>query len=102
MNRTLATSLVAFLVVCGLLSVVIARFIRRRSSATLLQLLGAGLLLVVVLTHVAEGLRVLRFMHWGEEHSVGHYLDLWSAVLGVALLALGLVVDVRRGASSRP
>jgi hypothetical protein len=28
-------------------------------------------------------------MHWGREHSVGHYLDLTSAVLGLTLFPLG-------------
>jgi hypothetical protein len=45
---------------------------------------------LVVLTHVAEALQVFPGMHWGEEHSIGHYVDLSGAVLGVILFPLGL------------
>jgi len=41
--------------------------------------LVAPCLAVVVLTHVAEALHLFPWMHWGQEHSVGHYLG--SAVL---------------------
>lgn len=56
-------------------------------------LLSAGLicLVVVVLTHVAERLDLLPAMGWGVPNSPGHYLDLASAVVGVALLSAGLV-----------
>ncbi len=30
-----------------------------------------------------------REMHWGLEHSVGHYLDLSSAILGVTMFPIG-------------
>jgi hypothetical protein len=56
-----------------------------------LQLLGAGCLVVVVLTHVSEALRLFPSMQWGSPTSVGHYLDLSSAVLGLALVAVGYV-----------
>ena len=45
---------------------------------------------VVVLTHVAETFRILPVMGWGLTNSVGHYLDLASAVLGCTLLTLVL------------
>jgi hypothetical protein len=48
--------------------------------------------MIVVLTHIAEGLRVLTFMGWGEAHSAGHYINLSSAVLAVTLLPGGVVV----------
>jgi hypothetical protein len=28
-------------------------------------------------------------MHWGLEDSVGHYLDLWSAIVGFTLFPAG-------------
>jgi len=49
---------------------------------------------VVVLTHVCEALHVLPWMRWGEEQSVGHYVDLSSAVLGVTLLPVGYLLQV--------
>ena len=56
--------------------------------------LGTGFLVVVVLTHVAEALHLFPWMHWGQEHSVGHYLDLWSAVLGLTLFPVGYLMHV--------
>jgi hypothetical protein len=49
-------------------------------------------LALVVPTHVAERLGILAGMGWGLPDSPGHYLDLISAVSGIALLvAAGLV-----------
>jgi hypothetical protein len=49
---------------------------------------------MVVLTHIAEKLHVLPSMGWGLPYSRGHYLDLVSAILGCALLLIGLVLRV--------
>jgi hypothetical protein len=57
----------------------------------LLQLIGAGGLVVVVLTHVAETLELFPNMGWGLPTSPGHYLDLVSAILGCTLLPLGFL-----------
>jgi len=66
-------------------------------AGTLVMFLGAGCLVVVILTHFAEALRLFPAMQWGEPHSAGHYLDLTSAVTGVTLLAVGFVMRVRHG-----
>jgi hypothetical protein len=47
---------------------------------------GCACLLVMVLTHVAERVHILPGMGWGLPNSRGHYLDLISAIAGVALL----------------
>jgi len=44
---------------------------------------------MVVLTHIFEVLHLFPSMRWGAEHSAGHYLDLWSAVLGATLFPVG-------------
>ena len=54
-------------------------------------LFGLACLLMVVLTHVAEALHIFPAMGWGLPNSVGHYLDLVSAILGVTLLLLGFI-----------
>jgi len=59
---------------------------------SLLLLLGAGCLVLVVLTHVFEGLHLFPWMHWGREDSFGHYLDFGSAVLGVTLFPVGYLL----------
>jgi hypothetical protein len=56
-----------------------------------LLLLGFVCLAVVVLTHVAEWLRVFPGMGSGLQSSSRHYLDSASAVLGCALLIVGMI-----------
>ena len=63
-----------------------------------LLLTGCCCLIVVVLTHVAERLQLLPSMGWGLPDSPGHYLDLVSAVAGVALLLLAGVLWLLRRA----
>lgn len=58
-------------------------------------LIGAFSLTMVVCTHLCEGLHILAFMHWGEPHSAGHYLDLSNAALALALLPVGFVLRWR-------
>jgi len=83
MAVTLIRALVGLVPACMLLSGSVVLLVRGRSVSSFLQLLGAGCLVVVVLTHVSESLHLFPWMHWGGEHSAGHYLDLWSAVLGL-------------------
>jgi len=92
MNATLAKALVA-LVPAGILFVgAVLLFLREKILGSFLQLLGAGCLVVVVLAHIDEALHLFTWMHWGEEHSVGHYLDLGSAVLGLTLFPMGYLL----------
>jgi hypothetical protein len=51
---------------------------------------------MVVLTHIVEAFQLFPSMHWGAEHSVGHYLDLWSAVLGLTLFPVGYLLHTLR------
>jgi len=85
MNATLLTGLIALASTCMLFSGSVVLFFRRKTVCSLLQVLGAGCLVVVVLTHVCEALDLIPWMHWGLGHSVGHYLDLVSAILGLTL-----------------
>jgi hypothetical protein len=73
----------------------VAVFLRARTVWSALQMLGAGCLVVVVVTHICEALHLFPWMGWGSEHSVGHYLDLSSAVLGVTLLPVGYLLHRR-------
>ena len=57
----------------------------------LLLLFGLAFLLIVALTHVAEDFHIFPAMGWGLPNSVGHYLDLVSAILGFTLLLLGFI-----------
>jgi hypothetical protein len=48
--------------------------------------------MVVVLSHIAEALGVFPSMRWGEDHSIGHYLDLGSAIVALTLFPLGFLL----------
>jgi len=81
----LGIGIAAGMLFCG----AIVLFPRQRSVSSFLKLIGAGCVIVVVLTHVAEALRLFPSMQWGRPHSIGHYVDFGSAVLAVALFPLG-------------
>src|SRR5713226_6613521 len=89
MNATLVKALVGLVLVAW----TGVTFARRKTLFSLLQLVGAGCLVVVVLTHVCEALHLLPWMCWGEPGSAGHYLDLSSAALGLTLLTAGYLLD---------
>ncbi len=36
--------------------------------------------------------KTARILRWGHKHSVGHYPDLWSALLGAALSPIGYLL----------
>lgn len=88
-NAALLRALVACAATAALLVWSARAFLRARTVWRLLQLLGAACLMVVVLAHVAEALALFPSMGWGAPDSAGHYLDLASAVLGLALLPVG-------------
>jgi hypothetical protein len=69
---------------------------RETSTASLVQLIGAGCLVIVVLTHVCEAVGLLPWMHWGQQHSFGHYVDFSSTVLGLTLVPAGVFMRQRR------
>ena len=96
MSGTLFTALLAFVPVLLLLGASLVVFLRSRNRASALQLFGALCLVFVVLAHLCEGLGVFPWMHWGSEHSAGHYLDLVSAFLGVTLFPAGYAICVLR------
>jgi succinate dehydrogenase/fumarate reductase cytochrome b subunit len=100
MNITLIKALVASLPVCVLFSGSVALFFRGKTVWSFLQLLGAGCLVLVVLTHVFEGLRLFPWMHWGLERSIGHYLDFGSAAFGLTLFPIGYLLHALTSRSS--
>jgi hypothetical protein len=73
------------------------RFVRTPTWSGVFLVIGSASLLVMVLTHVAEGLHLFAFMGWGQRHSPGHYLDLVSVYTGIAfLVAASLCLLLRR------
>ena len=71
-------------------------FCREKTVWSFLQLVGAGCLVVVVICHLSEALHLFPWMHWGLKHSVGHYVDFWSCVLGLTLFPVGYLFHALR------
>ena len=67
-------------------------FLREKILGSFLQVLGAGCLVMVVLAHLCEAFHLFPWMQWGSQHSVGHYLDLGSSVLGLTLFPIGYLL----------
>jgi len=95
-HATLVSALVALVPVGVLFAGSAVLLVRRQTVGALLQLLGAGCLVVVVLAHVCEALHLFPSMGWGLQDSLGHYLDLSSALLGLALFPAGYLAYALR------
>src|SRR5207245_2583633 len=89
MNIELIKTIVAFVPTCILSAGSVLLYFRNKTLSTFLQLLGSGCLMIVVFTHVCEALSLFPSMYWGLRGSVGHYVDFWSAVLGLMLFPIG-------------
>lgn len=92
MNATFWKAAVALLPASMLLAGAVRFWCKARSAGSLLQALGAGSLILVILAHLCEGLRLFSGMGWGLEHSPGHYLDLISALLTLTLFPAGYLL----------
>jgi hypothetical protein len=89
----LAIALVALLPAGMLFTAATLLFSRAKTTGVLLQFLGAGALLIVVLCHLCEALGLLPSFGWGLEHSVGHYVDLSSAIVALTLFPMGYLLS---------
>ena len=89
MNATALKTLAALVPACLLLAGSAVVFSKLRTASTFLQLVGAGCLTVVVLSHICEAFNLVPWIQWGLPNSAGHYLDLASAVLGLVLFPIG-------------
>lgn len=96
MSVALVKALAGSVLVSTLFSFSLIKFVRVRALGSFLQLLGAGCLVIMVVTHVCEVLHLLPWMQWGRERSVGHYLDFSSAALGLTLFLAGYALTKRR------
>lgn len=96
MNPAPLKALLTLLPACLLLLGSAITFFRLKTVPLLLQLVGASALVVIVLTHVCESLHLFPGMHWGLEHSVGHYLDLASTILCFTLFPTGYLLQALR------
>jgi uncharacterized membrane protein len=68
---------------------------QERTAPSFIQLLGAACLITVVLAHVAEKFDFFPSLGWGLPESIGHYIDLVSAVIGLISLPAGYLLRKR-------
>jgi hypothetical protein len=92
MNLTLLKALLALLPALVLFFGALVLYVKGKTLYFLLQLFGAGCLVLVPVTHVFEALHLFPSMQWGMEHSPGHYLDLCCAALGLILFPIGYLL----------
>ena len=76
-------------VVCIVCGVSARSFAKEKTALAMTQLVGAGLLLVVIFAHVCEAFGFIPSLGWGRPGTVGHSIDLVSAVAGSIALTLG-------------
>jgi hypothetical protein len=81
---------------CGLVAVCAARLVTGRSLASALQAFGIGCFAIMAATHVFEEFSLLPALGWGRPESVGHFIDLTAALLGVALVAASFLLRGHR------
>src|SRR5260221_11550221 len=65
---------------------------RRVTVGSVLRLLGVACVVVVALTHVFEAFAIFPALGWGQPRSIGHYIDLGAAILGLTLMCVGLLL----------
>jgi hypothetical protein len=92
-NNSLVIALLG-LVPIGMLFVgSVSIFLKQKTLASISQLIGASCMVAVILFHICEVFGIFPWMSWGSENSVGHYLDLLCAVLGVSLFPIGFLLN---------
>jgi hypothetical protein len=101
MDIPLYRALVALLPTLLLLAGSTIVFFRQKIGYALMQVFGAGCLVLVVVTHICEALHLFPGMNWGLEHSAGHYLALGCAVLGFTLFPLGYLLHAISAGQAR-
>jgi hypothetical protein len=97
MSAALLKMLAALVPALALLAGSVLLLLRTRATSSWLQLFGAIGLTMVVLAHVCEVFQLLPWMRWGAPDSLGHYLDLASAVLGLTLFPTGYLWQALKG-----
>jgi|ERR1700732_5306949 hypothetical protein len=92
MNAAVLKGLLALVAACTFLGVSIVLFLTRRGLASALQAMGIGCFGVMALTHVFEEFSILPGLGWGQPHSVGHFIDLVTALLGVTFMTTSFLL----------
>lgn len=93
MEKLLLRSALALLPATALFVGALLLLLGNRVLHSFLQAAGSGFLVLVVLAHIFEALHMFPSMGWGLEGTVGHYLDLVSAICAGTLFPLGYLLQ---------
>ena len=94
MNVAALKGLLALAAACVFLAVSTALFVTRRDLRSALLATGIGWFGVMALTHFFESFSILPAFGWGRPDSVGHFIDLAAAVLGITFVTLGFLIHL--------
>jgi hypothetical protein len=75
--------------VCIAFGASIESYAEDKTAMALTQLVGAAFLLVMIFAHVSEAFAFIPSLGWGRPNTLGHYIDLVSAIAGSILLPIG-------------
>jgi hypothetical protein len=75
--------------ICIAFGASIASYAEEKTAMALTQLVGATFLLVMIFAHVSEAFGFIPSLGWGRPNTLGHYIDLVSAIAGSILLPIG-------------
>jgi hypothetical protein len=100
MNAAVLKGLLALTGASVFLAVSAALFVTRRDLGSALLATGIGWFGVMALTHFFESFSILPAFGWGRPHSVGHFIDLVAALLGIAFVTTGFLVHSRAAPSN--
>ena len=92
MNPTLLKALAALAPICMLLVGAKSCLLERSELRLPCNCSVPQGMMMVLLTHLCETFQLFPWMHWGKENSIGHYLDLSSAILAVTLFPFGYLL----------
>jgi len=99
MNLEVLKGILALAATSALFAGSAIRYRRRGTVGSVLQLLGVACFIVVALTHVFEAFAIFPALGWGQPRSIGHYIDLGAAILGITLVFAGLLFQYAQRAS---
>jgi|SRR5580658_10493842 hypothetical protein len=92
MNAVVLKGLLALGASCAFLCVSAARLWTRRGFGSTLQALGLACFAFMALTHVFEAFSIFPSLGWGQPRTLGHFIDLVAALLGITLVATSFVI----------
>ena len=92
MSAASVKGLLALAGACVFLAVSVTLFLTRRGVVSGLQALGIGCFGIMALTHFFEAFSILPAFGWGQPHTIGHLIDLVSALLGVTFVVTSFLL----------